>query len=118
MIDLDILGYKGCILLVELNTETLVYHGRLLGLEEVCGKLAVFEFEGGSLEALELPFYETVDRYVACPKDPIEELKTYSGNYALRMKPAMHQQVMGQAARDGLSMNQWVLNAIQKALSE
>lgn len=115
--DMDILRYKGCMLMVELNKETLLYQGKLLGLEEVCGnKLAILEFEGGSLEALELPFYETVDRYLDCPNLPKEVPKFYSGQYALRMKPVMHQQVAEQAVRQGLSVNQWLVNAVQSAL--
>lgn len=103
--------------MVELNKETLLYQGRLLGLEVACeNKLAVLEFEGGSLEALELPFYETVDRYLDCPAPPVEEPKFYSGQYALRMQPMLHQQVAEQAARQGLSVNQWLVNAVQSVL--
>lgn len=116
--DMDILRYKGCMLMVELNKETLLYQGRLLGLEEVCrNKLAVLEFEGCSLEALELPFYETVDSYLQCPL-PVEELpKTYSGVLSIRVSPTLHQQVAEQAAKHGISMNSWFIKAVEQALT-
>ena len=53
----------------------------------------------------------------SCEEDGIEPRKPFSGKLNLRLGPDLHQRVAQFAAESGLSMNSWILQALEKSVS-
>ena len=65
------------------------------------------------LEENELMWLETAKEVgIKIPEVPVEDTVTYSGRLSLRMSPAVHKQAAIIAKREGVSLNQYVNNAI------
>lgn len=107
----DILNYKKFIGKVHFSTEDEVFFGKIEGVDDL------ITFEGKSVEELKQSFQEAVDDYLeiceTLNKDPH---KSYKGTFNVRIKPQMHKQVAYKSAELGLSLNQFVEQAISDKL--
>ena len=65
------------------------------------------------LEENETVWLEMAGKYdVEIPKVPIETINEYSGKFTVRVSPAAHQEAAFYAQKEGVSLNQYVSDAI------
>ena len=95
--------YKGYIGEVTYDADTKLLHGQVLGLKDV------ITFQGTTLKEIEKAFHESVDDYLAWCKERGEKPeKTFSGKLNLRMSPDLHAHLALQAAKKGISLNEFI----------
>ena len=108
----NVLEYKGYYTQVEYDYDDCVLYGKIEGI----GDLVNFDSESAS--GIEQAFHEAVDEYLAfCSEMGKEPDKTYKGSFNIRMSPEMHRQAAYQAAKAGLTLNQYVSNAVAAQLA-
>ena len=106
--------YKGYAAKVEFDDSV----GRLHGGVVNSGPYPIATFEATDVEGIRREFHRSIDEYLAsCEEDGIEPRKPFSGKLNLRLGPDLHQRVAQFAAESGLSMNSWVLQALEKSVS-
>lgn len=101
--------YKGYLGKAEYDSEAKIFHGDVIGLKDV------ITFQGKNVDELEQAFKDSVDDYIAwcdergqCPE------KTYSGNVRLRMDPILHADLVYEAARNKMSLNEFINQKLRK----
>ena len=103
------LVYKGYTGHVEYDPESKTLHGTVLDLRDV------ITFESTSAKDIEEEFRRSVDEYLKlCAELGRDPEKPFSGRLVLRMTPALHRKVHNQAQGDGVSINQWIVSALEK----
>ncbi len=105
------LRYKNYIGLVEYDSDAKIFTG------EVVGVRSVITFQGRTPEEIEASFRESVDLYLEmCREDGIIPDKPYSGKFNVRIEPELHRKIAFKAAQEGMSLNEWVAEALSKTL--
>ncbi|MBL8513002.1 MAG: type II toxin-antitoxin system HicB family antitoxin [Betaproteobacteria bacterium] len=106
------LRYKGYVARVDLDADSMVFAGRLLGMAEP------IEFHGASIEELVADFRFAVDHYLAeCAKTGQPPERPASGKLLLRLPAETHAQAIVAAAAMGVSLNQWINATLARALA-
>lgn len=104
--------YKGYIGKVEFDDEAAVFHG------EVVNTRDVITFQGESVKELRRAFKDSVDDYLAfCAERGEEPDKPFSGQFVTRIPPALHRQLHLAASLAGKSLNAWVREQLQSAVT-
>jgi|SRR5690554_2226001 len=49
-----------------------------------------------------------------CAEDGVEPLKSFSGKFNIRVPPELHAEIVQAAAAEGKSLNQWVIQALER----
>ena len=105
----NLMTYKGYNASVELDADAGVFNGRVTGLRDV------LHFRGRSFQELEAAFHEAVDDYLAwCADLGHEPERPFSGRVLVRMSSELHRAIAMRADRDGASINQVVVDAIER----
>ena len=105
----NVLRYKDFIGTVEFNADDKVFHGKLAFITDLV------TFEGASVTELESAFVEAVDDYLAlCQSVGKKPEKSFAGSFNIRMKPELHRQAAIVSLEKGVSLNQLVVEALQK----
>ncbi len=92
--------YKGYIGVVNYDDEAKIFHGDVIGLKDV------ITFQGTSVKEIEKSFKDSIDDYLTwCKEHGEKPEKTFSGKLNLRMTPDLHAQLVLEAARKGISLN-------------
>ena len=105
--------YQGYTAIVGFSAEDECLVGHIAGINDVIG------FHADSVEDIHKVFHETVDDYLAaCKKIGREPNKPYSGKVTLRLPPGLHAQLAVQAQANGSSLNNWMVAALNKAISQ
>ncbi len=103
--------YKGYEALIEFDEEDRLFVGRVINTRDVIA------FDSLSLEELEQSFHTVIDEYLedfhALGKEPN---KPFSGKFNLRISPDLHMKAATQAAVNGISLNSFLEQAIEKTL--
>ncbi len=100
--------YKGYVGTVELDFESKVLHGKVVGVRDV------ISYEGNSLSELEESFKESLDDYLEfCKEQGDSPEKPYSGKFNLRISPKLHKQLAFEAAAEGKSLNSYIEEILQ-----
>jgi predicted HicB family RNase H-like nuclease len=108
----SILTYRGYQGSFEYDPEADIFHGDVLHITDV------ITFQGRSIDELKTALAESVEVYLEyCDKKGKEPQKPFSGIFNVRLNPEIHQRLAMQAARDGISLNKWVVKALEKAVS-
>jgi len=108
----DILTYKGFIGSVHYASEDRVFYGKVEGVNDL------ISFEGSNVDDLEEGFRYMVDEHIRdCTKKNIPLEKSYKGNLNIRLSPELHKKAAYNAALRGVSLNQYINDAIKKDLS-
>lgn len=103
--------YKSYTARVEYDDRDDVFVGRVLGLQ------SILSFEGNSVKALKTAFEEAVNDYLQeCLEKGLPPEKPASGKLLLRLAPELHGQAMVAAKAAGKSLNQWVAEALHRAV--
>ena len=108
----DVLKYKGFIGSVHYAAEDRVFYGKVEGLNDL------ISFEGSSVDELEEGFQYMVDKHIEdCEKNDIPLEKSYKGNLNIRLSQDLHKKAAYQASSRGVSLNQYINNAIKKEIA-
>lgn len=100
-------GYEG---IVEYDADADLFHGELVGLRDV------ITFQGRSVEELKVALRDSVEDYLAyCTERGEEPEKPYSGQFLVRIEPALHRDAAAAARRAGMSLNKFVARALERA---
>lgn len=102
--------YKGYEAVVEFDEDADLFHGEVVNLRDV------ITFQGRSVDELKSAFADSVEDYLAfCAERGEEPEKPYSGQFLVRIEPALHKAVATAAKRSGVSLNKWVAAALERA---
>ena len=103
--------YKGYIGHVEYDDEAKIFHGEVVGLNDI------ITFQGKSVDELEQSFKASVEDYLNWCKERGEKPeKTFSGTFNLRIPPELHAKLALQAKGLGLSLNTYVTEQLSATL--
>ena len=95
--------YKGYTGLVELEEGSDVLFGRVIGLRDV------ITFQGESVAEVTQAFHDSVDDYLEfCAERGESPEKPYSGQFVLRLPPALHRELANAAERAATSLNAFI----------
>lgn len=102
--------YKGYEAVVEYDDENRIFHGEVLGLQDV------ITFQGSSVDDLEKEFRISLDEYLRfCAEVGKKPEKPYSGKLPLRLSPDLHARVALKAKRENTSINKWINKTLDHA---
>lgn len=106
------LFYKGYTGTAEYDETAHLFVGHVVGLHRN-GIL----FEGDTIDSLKKDFEEGIDFYLEdCRQDGVKPEKPRSGKLIVRMDPEIHSQAAARAAKQGISLNEFISRAIAAAL--
>ena len=104
--------YKGYIGKVEFDAEAGMIHGEVIHTRDV------ITFQGDSVAEVKRAFHESVDDYLEfCQTRGESPDKPFSGQFVTRIPPDLHRQVNVAAQLSGKSLNAWVVEQLQGAVS-
>ena len=104
--------YKRYMGRVEFDADAGHFHG------EVVNTRDTITFQGRSVSELEGAFRDSVDDYLAfCAERGETPDKPFSGQFVTRISPELHRQVNLAASNSGKSLNAWVVEQLQAAVS-
>ena len=104
--------YKGYIGSVEFDDEADILHGEIINTRDV------ITFQAKSVKELHQAFEESVDDYLAfCAARNESPDKPFSGKFSLRVPPDLHRKVFVQARSHNKSINAWVSETLEAAVS-
>ena len=105
--------YKGYNATVEFDESVGRLHGRVVN----SGAYPIATFEATDVEGILHEFHRSIDEYLdSCREDGIEPRKPFSGKLNVRLGPDLHQRVARAAAQSGLSLNGWIMQALEKSV--
>lgn len=108
----QVLEYKGYYTKVEYSIEDKLLHGKIEGINDLVN------FECISADQVEEKFHEAVDDYLLfCQDIGAEPDKCYKGSFNVRLSPELHRRIAVAAAVQGMSLNQFVANAMERSLA-
>ena len=109
---MNTMTYKGYTATVEYSEEDGCLVGRLIGLRDIVG------FDATSVKELKTQFHKAVDHYLwASEKLGQAPEKPYSGRMMVRVPPELHAKATVAAKSTGKSLNQWVSQALERAVT-
>lgn len=105
--------YENYIAHVEFDDEAEIFHGEVINTRDV------ITFQGKSVKELKKAFIDSIEDYLQfCAERGEDPDKPFSGKFNLRLDPELHREAVIAAKEDGLSLNQWVAEAITHMLHE
>ena len=106
--------YKGYTASVEFDESVGRLHGRVIN----SGPYPIATFEATDVDGIHREFHRSIDEYLdSCNEDRIEPRKPFSGRLNVRLGPDLHQRVARAAAERGVSLNNWIMQALEKSVS-
>ena len=109
----DAMTYKGYIGSVHFSAEDEVFHGKIEAISDL------IMFEGKSVKELKKAFHEAVDDYLeTCEQMGREPQKPFKGSFNVRISPETHRMAAMKASLSGISLNQFVQQTIEKAVTQ
>ncbi len=75
-------------------------------------------FHGTSVTELEEMFHQSIDNYLQmCKESGKAPDKEFKGSFNVRITPELHRQISVYAASEGITLNQYVVRALEQSLS-
>ena len=106
--------YKNYLAEVEVDESVGLLHGRVVN----SGPYPIATFEAENVAGLRKEFELSVDEYLlSCEEDGVEPRRPFSGKLNVRLGPTLHQQVAAAAYTDGVSLNSWIVRALEERTS-
>ena len=103
--------YRGYVGTVEISEEDDVIFGKVMGVSDL------ISYEGHACSDLIADFHEAVDDYLlTCEQEGIAPEVPYKGSFNVRIPSELHREAALSAAESGLTLNQFVANAIKEKL--
>ena len=101
------LEHKGYVGQIQFDDEAEIFHGEIINIKDV------ITFQGKSVKELKKAFVNSIEDYLAfCESRGESPDRPFSGKLHLRLDPNLHRDAYISAAREGLSLNTWITNAI------
>jgi predicted HicB family RNase H-like nuclease len=105
--------YKNYIGHVVFDDEANIFHGEVINTRDV------ITFQGSSVDEIQKAFKESIDDYLAfCAERGENPDKPFSGKFNLRLSPELHRKAWALAKEEHISLNNWVIETIKKAVNE
>ena len=108
----SLMEYKDYHAKIEFDDDDQLFVGQVLGINDS------LNFHGTSVQELTESFHNCIDNYLSyceqCGKNPEREFR---GVFNVRISPESHKQAVLAAAQEGITMNQFVSQAIEKSLA-
>ena len=107
----SVLKHGGYTARVEFSAEDRVFFGQMDDITDL------ISFEGNTVEELEKAFAEAVADYLAlCAATGKQPEKPFKGSFNVRMRPELHRQAALASRERNMSLNQLVVEAVQRFL--
>lgn len=104
----NILEYNNFIGSVNYSDEDECFYGKIEGINDLV------TFEGTSVKELKKALKEAVDDYIElCKAHNKEPYKSVKGSFNIRIEPKLHYSAIYTALKKGISLNQFVAEAIR-----
>lgn len=104
----DKLKYKDFIGSVHFSATDEVFFGKIEGINDLV------TFEGASVAKLKKAFKEAVQDYIEiCNETGKQIFKSFKGSFNVRVNPELHSKAYEIALSEGISLNQFVKEAIE-----
>lgn len=108
----NMLKYKGYHGSIEFSAEDNLLVGSVIGIRDR------LNFHGSSIEEITQSFHDSIDGYLemceALGRSPDKE---YKGSFNVRISPELHRQAALTAEQEGMSLNQFIQQAIEDHLA-
>lgn len=102
------LKYKDYIGHVEFDEDAEIFFGEVINTRDV------ITFQGESVKELKKAFVDSIDDYIEFCKERGEPPeRPFSGKFNVRLDPELHREAVIAAKQAGVSLNTWVVDAIQ-----
>jgi predicted HicB family RNase H-like nuclease len=103
--------YKGYHARIQLDDEAGIFHGEVVGTKDV------ITFQGKSVDELRDALRDSVDDYLEfCQERGEQPEKPASGKFQLRLKPALHRQLIKVAGSAGKSLNAFIAEQLEMSI--
>ena len=100
-------GYEA---VVKYDEDADLFHGEVMNLRDV------ITFQGKSVDELKQAFAGSIADYLDfCRERGEEPGKPFSGQFVVRVEPALHKAVVTAARRRGISLNKFVATTLEQA---
>jgi len=110
---MNYIEYKGYLGIVEFSPDDMVFHGKIHGINDLV------TFEAKDVDSLLSAFHEAVDDYLEiCQRYGKTPEKAYSGQFNIRIDSSLHRQLSMNAAKEGVTLNQCVAQALADYCAE
>ncbi len=103
--------YKNYEAVISFDEGDEILHGRVLNVRDI------ISFHGESIEEVRQAFEEAVDDYLLdCAEQSVDPDKPFSGKFVVRVNPDVHRQAANLAAREHVSLNAWLADAVENKI--
>ncbi len=107
----SMLEYNGYHATVVYDAEDELFVGEVFGISDS------LNFHGSSVDELKQMFANCIDNYLdLCKKLGKEPQKEFKGSFNVRIPSELHRQIAMQAAQQKITLNQYVVNALNKSI--
>ena len=108
---MSVLTYNGYHGRFEYDEDADIFHGQVMNLTDV------ITFQGRSIDELKQALADSVEDYLEfCADEGKAPEKPYSGRFNVRLNPEVHQRIALEAARNGVSLNNWVAKILAESV--
>ena len=108
---MNIMNLKGYSAKIEFDSKIDSFRGEILGLNGGA------DFYGRTPEELRKEFETSLNTFLeVCREKGIPPIKAYSGKFNLRMSKDLHSKISIEAASEGKSINQWVVDILANSI--
>ena len=105
----NMLSYKGYHAKVEFDADDGILVGSVFGIRDS------LNFHGASIEEVKESFHDCIDTYLEiCEARGIAPDKEYKGSFNVRIPQELHRRAALKAEEDGVSLNQFIQQAIEE----
>lgn len=107
------LKYKNYVGHVIFDDEANIFHGEVINTKDV------ITFQGSTANEVKKAFIDSVEDYLSfCAERGENPEKPFSGKFNVRVSPDLHQKASLCAKEKDMSLNNWVVETIEKAVGE
>lgn len=99
-------GYRA---IIQYDPEIEMFRGEFVGLNGGA------DFYAADIEGLKREAETSLRIFLQmCAEDGVEPLRSFSGKFNVRVPPALHEEIVAAAAAEGKSLNQWIVEALNR----
>lgn len=108
----SMLEYNGYHATVTYDADNEIFVGEVFGITDSLG------FHGSSIEELKQMFANSIDNYLdMCRHFGKKPEKEFKGSFNVRIPSELHKQIALLAAQENITLNQFVINALNRSVS-
>lgn len=109
----NMLEYKGYHAKIEFDKEDMLLTGEVFGIRDS------LNFHASSVEEIEEVFHQSIDNYLEfCAEIGKTPDREFKGSFNVRIDQDLHREAAFDADREGMTLNQYVENAIRAAVNK